>query len=645
MHKNTKVLYLLMSLMLFSCNTGFSQLLRLSPEDRAKVQYENAVAYLQDRNFQKAELSLKRAIELDSTYISAYLLLADLYFNLGNDEDEIKFNDLAFKLEPENHRANYNLGTAYLRTGNYHKSAFHYKKFITLEGISERFKKNAEERLKKAEFGIYHVENPVPFEPQNAGPGINTENYEYWPAITADESTLYFTRRIPDERAGFHSYREDIFVSHKIDGEWQTATYPKGSLNSSLNEGAISISPDGRYIIFTGCNRPDGYGNCDLYYSRLENNRWTTPVNLGPPVNSAAQETQPSISYDGRTIYFSSSRSGGYGGMDIWKSTLDENGRWGKPVNLGPGINTPGDEQSPFIHPDDQTLYFSSDGHPGLGGVDIFYSRRNMLGEFDTAINIGYPINSHKDEIALVVSANGRKAFFASTNEPSYGGLDIFSFELHEEARPQLVTYLKGKVFDAITSENLEAQFEIIDLESGKTLLKSKSDALTGEFLVSLPANKNYAINVSKSKYLFYSQNLSLKQHPSADPFIQDIPLTPIKVGETIILNNVFFDTDKYTLRAESKAELNKLIDFLEDNPSVKIELGGHTDDRGSREHNQRLSEQRAKAVYNYLITEGKIESNRLTFKGYGQNNPIATNTTEEGRQKNRRTELKIISN
>jgi len=395
-------------------------------------------------------------------------------------------------------------------------------------------------------------------------------------------------------------------------------------------------------MIYTACNRSDGIGRCDLYYTTKVGDRWTFPKNMGKPVNSPYRETQPSLTPDGRTLYFSSDRPGGKGQHDIWVSYLDDGNRWSVPENLGEVINTPGIEMSPFIHPDNQSLYFSSDGHIGLGGYDLFVTRRDSTGKWQKPMNLGYPINTNRDEIGMIVNSRGDKAYYSSDVDKA-NGKDIYVFDLPVQDRPVMTTYMKGKVFDADDNQLLRAQFELVDLETGNSIFRSYSDSITGEFLVSIPVNHNYMLNVSRNGYLFFSENFSLKNTYRSDrPFLKDVPLQPLKAGKRIILKNVFYETDSFALKKESTAELNKVIGLLQANPKIKIEISGHTDNTGTPDYNQKLSENRAKTVAKYLIS-ASVNAERVVAKGYGMNNPVASNDTEEGKAQNRRTELQII--
>jgi outer membrane protein OmpA-like peptidoglycan-associated protein len=299
---------------------------------------------------------------------------------------------------------------------------------------------------------------------------------------------------------------------------------------------------------------------------------------------------------------------------------------------------------APFIHPDNRTLYFASRGHQGMGGFDLFVSRMDANGNWTSPVDLAYPINTYADEINLVVNAKGDVAYISSDKLGGKGGMDIYSFKLYKEAQPVMVTYFKGIVFDKETKHRLEAKFELIDLATGKVVSSSSSDPLTGEFLLALPTEKNYGLNVSKPGYLFYSDHFELLGESSkTKPFIYNVPLQPIRVGETVILKNIFFDTDKYDLKEESRSELARLTQLLKSNPQIHIEISGHTDNHGSADHNLVLSRNRAQAVYNYLIMNG-ISKERLSYDGFGMTRPIDTNDTEQGRANNRRTEFRVVA-
>ncbi len=605
---------------------------------------ENAYR-LQD--YQNAESFFRQALDIDPQFFEAWVMLGELYEKGRRDSSAVNAYRQAVTIDSVTYpSAFYFLAELEFNNGWYRDALDHYEKFISFDRIPRVQKTKAEKNILNCYFAIDAIQHPVPFDPVNLGPNVNTELNEYFPCLTADKQTLLFTRLLYD-KASFTGRQEDFYVSTRQNHEWQPARNIGPPINTYYNEGAPTLSVDGNVLIFTACESVNGYGanrsgfgRCDLFISGKNGNNWSTPQNLGIPVSSRHWESQPSISADGRTLYFVSNRDDDY---DIWYTVQDDNGVWSEPQMLGGNINTEGYEGSVFIHPDNQTLYFSSDGHIGMGGMDIYYTRRDSLGNWGEPVNLGYPINTHKDENSILISADGSLAMFASDREEGFGGLDLYGFNLYEEARPQYVTYLKGTVYDETTGEKLQARFDLTDLKSGEVAVRSFSNKGNGEFLVCLPTNRDYALNVSREGYLFYSENFNLSGiHSTADPFLKDIPLKPIRTGEKVVLRNIFFETDKYDLKPESRVELQKLTDLLNKNPGLKIEISGHTDNVGTPAYNQELSENRAKAVNDYLVAQG-IDQARLVFKGYGESDPIDTNDTEAGRANNRRTEFKVI--
>jgi outer membrane protein OmpA-like peptidoglycan-associated protein/tetratricopeptide (TPR) repeat protein len=622
---------------LFLSSLLYAQQRQYSTNDKGAIKYfALANQSLDDHLYDEAIVQLQKAIDEDGKFIEAHSQLADIYRLKWQYKAAIDQYRQVVNLDPEfNRSVYYKVGDCEIHLAEYAEAKQHLEKYLTYDNLSAQSIFMGQKLLNDCNFSLDAMQHPVPFKPINIGPEINTADDEYLPTITADESTLIFTRKINNN--------EDFYKSVKIDGKWQTATYLSDRINTpQYNEGAQSISQDGKVLFFTGCNRPDGLGRCDIYIAQKKGDDWSKPFDLSPPINTSGWESQPSISADGRTLYFVSNRKGGYGGYDIWKSTLSDKG-WSEPENLGPNINTSFNEQSPFIHPDDSTLYFCSDGWPGMGGKDLFVSRLGKDGKWQKPTNLGYPINSSGDENGLTLTANGTEAFFSSNNLDGLGGFDIYTFELPANLRPRRVTYVKGIVNDIITKQPLEAAVEIIDLEKDTPVYQDYSSPDEGDFLATLTTGRNYGLNISKNGYLFYSANFSLIGHEDKKPFDIAVLLQPIEVGNKVILKNIFFDSNKFDIKAESKPELQKLMDFLSVNPTVKIEISGHTDNVGNDQLNQTLSENRAKAVYQYLITNGVI-ADRLVFKGYGKTQPVVSNDTEENRSKNRRTEFKIIS-
>ena len=595
--------------------------------------------------YEKAVVELNKAIKIDDDFIEAHLTLAEISVDLKNYPVAINSFKRAVAIDPDFFpNALYNLAHIEHLSGMYDDAQDHYQTFLDQGMGSEKRIGLAVTGIKNCEFARKALLNPVLFNPVNLGENVNSEYNEYWPSLTADEKILVFTVLVTDEKnpgmMGI-SKQEDFYVSKYKDGSWTKREDLGSPLNTSQNEGAQSLSVDGKYMFFTACNRNEGYGSCDIYFSAKIINQWSVAMNIGSPVNSKYWEAQPCLSADGNTLYFISNRPGGKGKMDIWKSSWNDKGYWNKPVNLGDTINTSGDEMSPYIHPDNQTLYFSSDGFPGMGGFDLFRVQKQDDGTWNNPENLGYPINTHGDEIGFIVNAKGDMAYFSS-DRLSESGKDIYEFELYKEARPQPVSYMTGKVFNKETGKPLTVKFELIDIKSGDVVMKAFSGK-DGSFLVCIPTNKDYALNVSKKGFLFFSEHFSLSGiHEAVNPYHRDVPMSPIIAGQKTVLRNVFFEYNSFLLRDESRIELNKLVEFLNLNSEVIMEISGHTDNIGEKEYNITLSQKRAKAVCEYLI-DNQIDKNRLLYKGYGMTQPIDDNSTLEGRVRNRRTEMKVI--
>lgn len=600
----------------------------------------------------QAEKLFKKALEEDKNFIEACLGLASLYQVTNRHEEAIQYLKRAIEINPKFFpNSFYLLSQSQMILGQYDEAKKNLETFLKFERINPNTKERADKLLVNATFGAEAIKKADSIKVVNMGEGVNTGMNEYFPAITADGSQFLFTRGLKvEEMPGYEN--EDFFISKKQKNIWQIAQ-PIREINSMGNEGAPTLSADGTIMFFASCANEfgdygapgrKGYGSCDIFYAQKINGIWTKPKNAGAAINTNHWETQPSFSSDGKTLYFIRGivGRGSIKEQDIYMTTI-ENGMFTAAVKISTNVNTPMKEESVFIHPDNQTLYFSSDGHPGMGGLDIYMSRRQADGEWGKAINLGYPINNFTDDNSLLVGPDGKVAFFASDRKGGMGGLDIYQFDLPSTVRPQKITYAKGKIYNAKTKEPLEANFELFDLETGLNITRSFSGS-NGEFFVTLTANKNYLVNVNKSGFLFYSENFSMKGKETDfnKPYLLDIPLEPIDTGNVVELKNVFFDVDKAELKPESKSELDKLGSFLASNPELKIELGGHTDSDGSKKANLLLSEKRAKAVHDYLIKNSKIEDHRLSFKGYGDTKPKVPNTTPENKAKNRRTEFKV---
>ncbi|MCC7302081.1 MAG: OmpA family protein [Bacteroidia bacterium] len=625
-------------------------------DKKALKLYQDARKAYNEQRLSDAESGLRKAVERVPEFIEAWTMLGYVYAEQKKTDLSIEALTTAVQLNPGFRYGEnvFTLARLQMSVGKYGDAKKNYEKYRQMPKQNPKFAPYVEMDIQCCEFAIGAMQHPVPFKPVNMGPEINTKDYEYFPTVTADDQLFLFTRNIRTVKEDNSTHmQEDFFYSKKENGKWTPSVSVGNNINTpTMNEGAPNLSSDGNILFFVVC--PDmmgygenrkGFGSCDIFFSMKNGEKWVKAQNAGSPLNSGHWESQPSFSSDGRTMYFTKGIKGEYERQDdIYMCTLDENGKWSAPQKLGPNVNTPGTEESVFIHPDNQTLYFSSDGRVGMGGMDIYMCRRQPDGNWGPAVNLGYPINTCADENSLLVGGSGEIAYFASDREGGYGGLDLYFFELDKSLQPEKISYMKGKVYDKKTGKPLDAAFELIDLETGLPVVRSNSNPGNGQFLITLPPNKNYALNVSKDGYNFYSENFSFKESPADKPFLVDVPLVKPEdaSGEIVELKNVFFETAKWDLKPTSKYELDKLAEFLQKHNTVKIELRGHTDNVGDDKSNLILSDNRAKAVYQYLVSKG-IDKSRLSWKGFGETLPKTTNDTPEGRAQNRRTEYRIL--
>jgi outer membrane protein OmpA-like peptidoglycan-associated protein/tetratricopeptide (TPR) repeat protein len=630
-------LFLSLSLTLSFSSSAQSDLTKV--DKKAVALYEKALELADVNKYPEAIAVLQQAIGRDDHYIDAYLSLAGIYGQLKDYNQSVSTYEKAMALDAA-YTVDYLLPYAInlAGKGDFEKALQVVNTVLARPNLHPTTKKAAEFRQKTFQFAVdyakTHPDRNYVFAPQNLGDAVNSAELEYFPSMPIDGKLLVFTRRV-------NNFNEDFFASEREGTTWNKAVRLPGAINTQQNEGAQNISQDGEWLVFTGCNRPDGQGSCDIYISYKTPEGWSPAFNLGNKVNTNDWESQPCLSPDKRDLYFASRRPGGLGGSDIYVSHLQANGRWSEPENLGAGINTAGDESTPFIHADNQTMFFASNGLPGYGGEDLFVVRKGADGKWGKPENLGYPINTIEHEGSLFIAADGKSAYYASDRSDSKGGLDIYGFELREDVRPAKTLWVKGKVFDSKTNAGLPSSVELIDLASKQTISKLQTDE-TGNYLITLPVGKDYAFNVNRKGYLFFSDNYSLKNKAADSTYQKDIPLQPIEVQAGIVLRNLFFETNKYDIKPESEVELDKVVQFLQDNPTVKIQMEGHTDNVGNAADNQKLSQARAYAVVNYLVEKG-IKGTRLVAKGFGATKPVADNKLEAGRAQNRRTELRVL--
>ena len=634
----------LLCLILLLLHSGIGRAQEYRPDKVSKkaVQlYEKAYEKASSGSNREAIDLLQQATDADENYADAWIALAKLQIENKNYSYSIICFRRALSIDASYFKPYLlSYAIALAGTGDFVKALETTNRYIDQYKPSGAALEAALQKKKNFEFATQQEKTSTTtndrtvFAPKNLGPTVNSKMAEYLPSQTIDGKQLFFTRRVD-------TYNEDFFTSNgSRSGTWESSSPVKGSLNTPQSEGAMMISQDGEWLVFTGCYRPDSYGGCDLYISYRTASGWSAAANLGAAVNSDQWESQPCLSPDKQELYFASRRTGGYGGSDLYVCKLQDNGKWSAPVNLGPSVNTPADEQCPFIHADNQTLYFTSSYWPGYGDDDLFYVRKQADGNWSQPTNLGYPINTIDREGTLFITADGKTALYAAERKDSYGLLDLYSFELKEKNRPYPTRWVQGKVTDKKTGKGIAATLELTDLSTRQVISKVKTDS-SGNYLLTLPTGRDYAFTVNQKGYLFNSDQYFLKNGISDSAAQKNIVLQPIEKNAAIVLKNIFFETNRFELSPTSVTELDKLVSLLQENPTIKIEIGGHTDNVGKAADNLTLSDHRAKAVVDYLLTK-KIDPARLSAKGYGMTQPVADNNTTEGRALNRRTEMKI---
>ncbi len=525
----------------------------------------------------------------------------------------------------------------------------------TKSKIDTEIPSKSDKKVKECTYAKQLVATPINVEIKSLSEAINSENEEYVPVITADESEIFFTSRRPNTTGGqidggLADYYEDIYYSTLENDKWTDAKNMGKPVNSESHDATVGLSLDGQKLFLYRDNKK-GIGN--IYVSEKKGNDWSEPTELPEPINSKSQETSACYSPDGNTIYFVSNRPNGKGGKDIYKATKDSEGNWGEAENLGNAINTSEDEDAIFLHPDGKTLYFSSRGHATMGGHDIFKSV-NEKGMWSKPENLGYPINSSDDDVCFVLTASGDYGYYTSIKAEGKGKRDIYRVAFLDQINKPKLTLLKGTVTDRKTGEPLFSKVEIYDNTEDKLVGTFESNSATGKFMVSLPAGKDYGISVKAKGYLFYSENFNIPDDAAFQVVEKHIKLDKLEVGKKVVLNNIFYDYNKATLRESSANELKKVIELLNANPKMKIEFSAHTDSRGSDSYNKNLSQQRAQSCMDFLVENG-VTSTRLIAKGYGETMLLVSDADiekmtsetakEDAHQKNRRTEFKIIEN
>lgn len=673
------ILIIVLPIQSFSQNKEFTR--TFFPDDSKALREAKRNLRDGDRLFEQGGGNIDRALEF---YLKAYdfnpdnailnMRIGECYLETPLKDQAISYLERAVELNVPTLRIYYVLGLAYHQNYRFDDAieqyTFYRQSLTPQEAIQQRA--SIDRRIAECNHAKQLVEEPLRVFIDNMGSTVNSEYDDYSPVFSPDGKIMYFASRRPLGRRSRtdkndHKYFENIFVTRKVGDQWSTAEPIDGRINTKTHEATAGISPEGDVLFVY---RGDKGG--DIYESYFEKERWKKPKKMARSLRSrGTQETSIAFTSTGTRVYFISDRPGGFGGKDIWTSERNEKGRWSEPVNLGSMVNTDYDEESLYLAPDDITLYLSSRGHNTMGGFDVFKTVfRN--GRWTRPENLGYPVNSPGDDLFFVLGKEENTAFFSAKRQGNYGGSDIFMITFLGPEKPvklpvaedlfaysvrppeinmmesevEIVsvpmTILRGKIVDDATDEPLLATIELYDNETEGLLAEFNSHPETGEYLISLPGGKNYAISAKAEDYLFHSENMNISESQVHREIINDIRLKKVEVGQSIVLRNIFFDTGAAELRPESYAELGILYKLMIDNPSIKIEISGHTDNVGTANLNQRLSERRARAVVDFLLERG-IDSERLTSKGYGFERPIATNDTAEGRQMNRRTEFEII--
>jgi len=600
--------------------------------------YAKAVAQIADGNLKESIETLNKTIAADDNYLDAYLSLAGVYGEMKNYNNAIAIYEKAFAKDSSYtniYKLPYSINLA--GAGKFVEALQQINIFLSIPNITVKSINAANYRKRNYEFGVdyqkKHPNNNYSFEPVNLGDSVNTERSEYYPTVSISDSLLVFTR--------MSNTGENFVKSNFTNNHFAMAEIVEGSINNQALKGAATVSNDGEWLIFAGDFFEKGYGSYDLYISYSTPDGWSEPENLGDKINTPYWESAPSISPDSRTLYFSSDRPGGYGGRDLYMSTRLPNGKWSYAVNLGPTINTVGNELYPYIHADNQTLYYTSDGLPGYGKTDLFITRKTSLDEWSNPENLGFPINTIEDEGSICISSNGLTAYYAADKADSRGGLDLYKFDLREDIRPFKTLFVKGTVFDALTNKGIPCSVELVDNATKKTIMKITADEI-GKYFIPLPIGKDYTFIVNRKGYLYYSNLYELSKEKSDSTYIKDIALQPVQLNATMVFKNVQFEKNAYNLLPVSTVELDKLVQLLTENPTIKLQINGHTDNTGNADDNLKLSTNRAKSVVDYLVSKS-ISATRLTYKGFGAIKPIADNNSEDGKAKNRRTEFVIV--
>jgi outer membrane protein OmpA-like peptidoglycan-associated protein len=599
--------------------------------------YEGIIYAAQTKNYTEAALLSNQLLRQVPNFFEGGLTLAGLYNAIKKYDSAVYWYQKSMELDNTQTQP-YFLPFAICQAGNgnFTEALNLLQVILQNPNTNDRTRQAALYRKTCFELAQSFVDKRknFKFNPVNMGDSINSADSEYYPTISIDEKKLVFTRRI-------NGFNEDFFIAEKNTNVWAKAKPMLGNINSSYNEGAPNLTQDGQQVVMAGCEWPTGEGSCDIYISNLNQNQWSEPTSAGININTEFWESSPSISPDKQKLFFSSNKPGGYGGKDLYVSYKSKNGSWMQPINLGPLINTKADESCPFLHADGETLYFTSNGLPGIGADDLFFTKWLADSSWAAPVNLGYPINTIDSEGSLAVNAKGDMAFFASDRSDSRGGLDIYSFNLPAELKPLKTTWLQAIIYNELTKQGLPVKAQLFNVATKKLVFNGNSSA-AGQLLVTLPANNEYRLYINTPGYFLYNQSFNIPAQGLDSVFYKNIYLKPLQKNAAVVINNIYFNNNQFNLRPESSLELDKLAELMLSNPSLVISIEGHTDNVGKLKDNQTLSAKRAQTVVNYLILKD-VPAARMQSKGWGSTKPIATNKTEAGKAQNRRTEMRII--
>jgi outer membrane protein OmpA-like peptidoglycan-associated protein len=623
--------------------------------DRAEVLYKGG-------NFSNALPMYLELYRSDSTNFNICYKLGACYLRTGKSYDKAvhflekavggaaaDFMDETVKERRAPLNSHKLLGDAYHMNYRFDDAIASYEKYRQLlqsnRVHNRELVKEIARKIEMCKTGRELMAHPAEVKIVNLGTSINSSHPDYSPRLSADQSTMIFTSRRPENTGGKTydggQYFEDIYIATRRGDQWGKAQNIGWPINTVGNEAAIGISADGQEILIY----KDDMGDGNIYSSRLEGDKWSQPKKLNSYINSPYWEPSAFLSADGLSLFFVSDRPGGHGGTDIYRSRRAPGGDWGRPVNLGPAVNSPYDEHSPYIHPDGATLFYSSKGHNTMGGYDVFFTRATQNDDRTWAkpTNVGYPINTPGDDAFYMVSTDKQTAYYSSMMKDAVGDKDIYLVTFSESISSPLAL-LKGKVYSTGTETASNVVITVTDNETNEVEGVYYANPKTGEYLFVLTPGRSHNISYEADGRLFYSENRFVPETGKYTEIVQDIRLSDLSVGAKVSLSNIFFDFDDTKLRPSSKTELDRLVSFMKKNPNIGVEVTGFADAKGADDYNRKLSLGRAQSVVNYITGQG-VEKSRLTATGLGAQTHVVVKSGKDpaGRESDRRVELKIV--